>query len=70
MTQLCHSNGGIHRYLKPENLLFANKSEDSPLKVIDFGLSVFFNPGTAALQICNAASHFCFVNPIAILPIP
>jgi calcium-dependent protein kinase len=55
MTQLCHSNGVIHRDLKPENFLFANKSEDSPLKVIDFGLSVFFNPGTAPT---HAASHF------------
>jgi calcium-dependent protein kinase len=45
VVQLCHSNGVIHRDLKPENFLFANKSEDSPLKVIDFGLSVFFNPG-------------------------
>uniref|UniRef100_A0A0D9XAC1 Calcium-dependent protein kinase n=1 Tax=Leersia perrieri TaxID=77586 RepID=A0A0D9XAC1_9ORYZ len=40
VVQLCHSNGVIHRDLKPENFLFANKSEDSPLKVIDFGLSV------------------------------
>uniref|UniRef100_A0A0E0QLV2 Calcium-dependent protein kinase n=1 Tax=Oryza rufipogon TaxID=4529 RepID=A0A0E0QLV2_ORYRU len=46
VVQLCHSNGVIHRDLKPENFLFANKSEDSPLKVIDFGLSVFFKPGT------------------------
>jgi calcium-dependent protein kinase len=45
VVRLCHSNGVIHRDLKPENFLFANKSEDSPLKVIDFGLSVFFNPG-------------------------
>jgi len=59
MTQLCHSNGVIHRDLKPENFLFANKSEDSPLKVIDFGLSVFFNPGTVAMQ-CSVS--FCFSN--------
>jgi calcium-dependent protein kinase len=35
----CHKEKICHRDLKPENLLFLNKSEDSPLKVIDFGLS-------------------------------
>ena len=35
----------IHRDLKPENFLFANKKENSPLKAIDFGLSIFFKPG-------------------------
>jgi calcium-dependent protein kinase len=48
VVRLCHSNGVIHRDLKPENFLFANKSEDSQLKVIDFGLSVFFSPGMYA----------------------
>lgn len=43
--QNCHKNGVMHRDLKPENFLFANKKETSPLKAIDFGLSVFFKPG-------------------------
>lgn len=42
---MCHKHGVIHRDLKPENFLFANKKETSPLKAIDFGLSVFFKPG-------------------------
>ena len=29
----------MHRDLKPENFLYADKSEDSDLKIIDFGLS-------------------------------
>ena len=41
----CHSLGVIHRDIKPENFLFLTKEEDSPLKTIDFGLSVFFKPG-------------------------
>jgi len=40
----CHSEKICHRDLKPENLLFLNKNEDSPLKVIDFGLSKIINP--------------------------
>lgn len=39
----CHGQGICHRDLKPENLLFQSDSEDSPLKVIDFGLSKIFN---------------------------
>lgn len=46
VVQLCHKHGVIHRDLKPENFLFANKKENSPLKAIDFGLSIFFKPGT------------------------
>ena len=55
--QLCHSNGVIRRDLKPENFLFANKSEDSPLKVIDFGLSVFFNPGDRFTEVVGSAYY-------------
>ncbi|KAL5994894.1 hypothetical protein ACLOJK_024951 [Asimina triloba] len=34
-----HRANIIHRDLKPENCLFLNISEDSPLKIMDFGLS-------------------------------
>ena len=43
--QICHQHGVMHRDLKPENFLFADASETSPLKAIDFGLSIFFKPG-------------------------
>ncbi|KAL7539789.1 hypothetical protein ACHAXR_009604 [Thalassiosira sp. AJA248-18] len=36
-----HSNDIVHRDLKPENILFAEKDNDeSPIKLIDFGLSI------------------------------
>ncbi|CAK9091625.1 Calcium-dependent protein kinase 29 (OsCDPK29) (OsCPK29) [Durusdinium trenchii] len=35
----CHQRGVLHRDLKPENVLFLTRAPDSPLKVIDFGLS-------------------------------
>jgi len=47
--QHCHKHGVMHRDLKPENFLYANTSENSPLKVIDFGLSVRFKPGSFQL---------------------
>ena len=35
----CHNQGICHRDLKMENILFLTKEEDSPIKIIDFGLS-------------------------------
>ncbi|OXA45178.1 Ribosomal protein S6 kinase alpha-5 [Folsomia candida] len=32
-----HSKGIVHRDLKPENLLFVDESEDSEIKIVDFG---------------------------------
>ena len=40
----CHKNGIVHRDLKPENLLYLSKDKNSPIKVIDFGMSKMFSP--------------------------
>ncbi|KAK1310566.1 Calcium-dependent protein kinase 2 [Acorus calamus] len=45
VVEACHSLGVMHRDLKPENFLFVDHSEESLLKTIDFGLSIFFKPG-------------------------
>ncbi|KAK6144044.1 hypothetical protein DH2020_020864 [Rehmannia glutinosa] len=54
VVQMCHRHGVMHRDLKPENFLFANKKETSPLKAIDFGLSVFFKPGERFNEIVGS----------------
>ncbi|GFQ03923.1 calcium-dependent protein kinase 10 [Phtheirospermum japonicum] len=54
VVRMCHQNGVMHRDLKPENFLFANKKENSALKVIDFGLSVFFKPGERFSEIVGS----------------
>ncbi|MQM14594.1 hypothetical protein Taro_047528, partial [Colocasia esculenta] len=54
VVQMCHKQGVMHRDLKPENFLFANKKENSPLKAIDFGLSVFFKPGEQFSEIVGS----------------
>ncbi|KMT12334.1 hypothetical protein BVRB_5g102740 [Beta vulgaris subsp. vulgaris] len=54
VVQLCHKHGVIHRDLKPENFLFANKKENSPLKAIDFGLSIFFQQGERFSEIVGS----------------
>ncbi|PFH36004.1 calcium-dependent protein kinase CDPK2A [Besnoitia besnoiti] len=40
-----HTNNIMHRDLKPENFLFLDPARDSPLKIIDFGLSCRFKKG-------------------------
>eukprot|EP00262_Sarcandra_glabra_P016328 TRINITY_DN528_c0_g1_i1.p1 TRINITY_DN528_c0_g1~~TRINITY_DN528_c0_g1_i1.p1 ORF type:complete len:547 (-),score=74.56 TRINITY_DN528_c0_g1_i1:533-2173(-) len=54
VVRMCHKHGVMHRDLKPENFLFANKRESSPLKAIDFGLSVFFRPGERFSEIVGS----------------
>ncbi|XP_073148785.1 calcium-dependent protein kinase 8-like [Henckelia pumila] len=54
VVQMCHRHGVMHRDLKPENFLFANKKETSPLKAIDFGLSVFFKHGERFNEIVGS----------------
>ncbi|BFG32691.1 calcium-dependent protein kinase 10 [Prunus yedoensis var. nudiflora] len=54
VVRMCHANGVMHRDLKPENFLFSNKKEHSPLKAIDFGLSVFFKPGERFMEIVGS----------------
>lgn len=38
-----HDRNICHRDLKPENILFESKSKDAQVKLIDFGLSKYFN---------------------------
>ena len=35
----CHKKGVIHLDMKPENVLYADTSEESPLKLCDFGIA-------------------------------
>ena len=36
-----HGKGVVHRDLKPENFLLSTKDDESPIKMIDFGLSAY-----------------------------
>ncbi|KAJ3705453.1 hypothetical protein LUZ61_009158 [Rhynchospora tenuis] len=54
VVQMCHRHGVMHRDLKPENFLFGNKKENAPLKAIDFGLSIFFQPGERFNEIVGS----------------
>ncbi|KAK8542147.1 hypothetical protein V6N13_137281 [Hibiscus sabdariffa] len=54
VVEACHAMGVMHRDLKPENFLFVNQQEDSPLKAIDFGLSIFFKPGDILTDVVGS----------------
>ncbi len=57
----CHGQKICHRDLKPENLLFLNNSSDSPLKVIDFGLSKVF--GSTDHKMTTKVGTAYYVSP-------
>jgi len=52
-----HSNGIVHRDLKPENLLIG---KGNILKIIDFGLSNFFNEQNLLKTPCGSP---CYASP-------
>ncbi|KAK4414798.1 Calcium-dependent protein kinase [Sesamum alatum] len=54
VVEACHSLGVMHRDLKPENFLFVDDQEESLLKTIDFGLSVFFRPGETFTDVVGS----------------
>ncbi|OIW21817.1 hypothetical protein TanjilG_11552 [Lupinus angustifolius] len=60
VVETCHSLGVMHRDLKPENFLFDSVQEDAKLKAIDFGLSVFYQPGATRN---DAAGSLYYIAP-------
>ena len=50
----------MHRDLKPENILLVDKSENSQLKIADFGLSKIIGPNE---KCCEEYGTFCYFSP-------
>ena len=48
-----HKRGGCHRDLKLENVMFENPSPNSPIKLIDFGLSAKFTKNVKMQKACG-----------------
>jgi len=59
----CHANKICHRDLKPENFLLLTKADDSPIKIIDFGLSTYITekgPGSVKVAMTTKAGTVNF----------
>lgn len=62
-----HSYGIVHRDIKPENVLMADKSENSDVKIVDFGLSKMVGPA----QLCSEPfGTLSYVAPEVLLQKP
>ena len=46
----CHEKGISHRDLKPQNILFLNENPESPIKIVDFGISKIYDPSLSSLR--------------------
>lgn len=56
-VKYCHDMDVVHRDLKPENLLYATESEDSPLKLADFGLAHLLQPNEMMHSSCGTPAY-------------
>ncbi|XP_028794267.1 calcium-dependent protein kinase 29-like [Neltuma alba] len=57
VVHVCHFMGVMHRDLKPENFLLATRHPNSPLKAMNFGLSVFIEPGKEYKEVVGSAYY-------------
>ena len=52
-----HSMGIVHRDLKLENLVLVDESEDSPVKIADFGLSKTLDSVSLMKTMCGSPQY-------------
>ncbi|KAL2318898.1 hypothetical protein Fmac_032774 [Flemingia macrophylla] len=56
-VHVCHFMGVMHRDLKPENFLFVANDPNAPLKLTDFGSSVFIQEGKVYKELVGNAYY-------------
>lgn len=47
----------VHRDLKPENILYGSPADDAPIKLADFGLARFVEPGAMMTTACGTPGY-------------
>ncbi|EZG88152.1 putative calmodulin-dependent protein kinase [Gregarina niphandrodes] len=52
-----HSQGVVHRDVKAENFLFSTDSNDSDIKLIDFGMSERLSAGQVLTDVCGSPHY-------------
>ena len=53
-----HGRGLVHRDIKPENVLFDSADEDSPVKLVNFGLGRRHRPGDRPMRSIVGTSYY------------
>ena len=59
--EYCHSFNVAHRDLKPENLLLCSPTDDSSIKIADFGFAKIVNGPNSLRTQCGTPVSFFFV---------
>ncbi|GFH23230.1 uncharacterized protein HaLaN_20815, partial [Haematococcus lacustris] len=54
----CHSLGIMHRDIKPENIMFEDRSDESCVKLTDFGLAAMFTEGGPPLTEVLGSAYY------------
>ena len=62
-----HSYGITHRDIKPENILMTSRSDDSDIRLVDFGLSKIIGPNESCHEPYGTLSY---VAPEVLLELP
>lgn len=52
-----HTKGIMHRDLKPENLILSSQSDDTNVKIADFGLATYVNLETQLFKRCGTPGY-------------
>jgi len=53
----CHAKNVAFRDIKPENFMYVSTEEGAPLKLSDFGMATFFNPGEPLTERCGTVYY-------------
>ncbi|GFO06626.1 calcium/calmodulin-dependent protein kinase type iv-like [Plakobranchus ocellatus] len=56
-VEYLHNHDVVHRDLKPENILYENLSQDSRLKIADFGLSTIVSNKVSLVTVCGTPAY-------------
>jgi len=56
-VQYMHSKHCVHRDIKPENVLLSDNTEDAEIKIVDLGLSRFFEDRKLMRTICGTHKY-------------
>lgn len=53
----CHHLGIVHRDIKPENVLLVDAMSEDKIKLVDFGVAAFFEPGNIKPTEAHPHTH-------------